>query len=128
MRAVCRVDQLRGDAYAATRFAHRALQNVANSELAPDLLHVDGAALVGEARIAGDHEEPADPGKSGDDLLDHAIDEIFLLRVAAHIGEGQDSDRRLVGESKSRRLGSPHPRPAGHARGLRLTTRASLPR
>jgi hypothetical protein len=33
-----------------------------------------------------------------DDLLDHAVGEIFLLRVAAHIGEGQHRDRRLVGE------------------------------
>ena len=39
--------------------AHAAFQHVAHAELAPDLLHVDGAALVGEARIAGDHEQPA---------------------------------------------------------------------
>jgi hypothetical protein len=39
----------------------------------------------------------------GDDLLDDPVGEIFLLRVAAHVGEGQHSDRWLVGERQ--RLG-----------------------
>src|SRR6266404_6011159 len=63
-----------------------------------DLLHIDGLPFVGEAGIAGDDEEPADAGEGGDDLLDHAVGEILLLRVAAHIGEGQYRDRRLVRE------------------------------
>jgi len=33
-----------------------------------------------------------------DDLLDHAVDEILLLRIAAHVGEREHRDRRLVGE------------------------------
>ena len=36
----------------------------------------------------------------GDDLLDHAVSEIFLLRIAAHIGEGQHRDRRFVGQGE----------------------------
>src|SRR6266481_2547460 len=40
----------------------------------------------------------------GDDLLDHAVSEIFLLGVAAHIGEGQHRDRRLVGQRQRRRV------------------------
>jgi hypothetical protein len=39
---------------------------------------------VGEARIAGDDQEPADVGQRSDDL-DHAVGEIFLLQIA----EGQ---------------------------------------
>jgi aryl-alcohol dehydrogenase-like predicted oxidoreductase len=31
-----------------------------NAGLAPDLLHVNRLALVGEARVAGDDEEPSD--------------------------------------------------------------------
>ncbi len=58
-------------------------------------------ALVGEGRIAGDHEQPADLGECRNDLLDHAVGEVFLLRIAAHIGEGQHRDRRLVGEWQS---------------------------
>src|SRR5271167_452175 len=29
----------------------------------PDLLHIDGLTFIGEARIAGDDEEPADAGE-----------------------------------------------------------------
>jgi hypothetical protein len=45
-----------------------------------------------------DYEQPTDARESGNDLLYHAIREIFLLRVAAHICEGQDGNRRLVGK------------------------------
>ena len=77
-----------------------ALQRLAaerNAEVSADRFHVDGPALVREGRIAGYDEQPADAGERGDDLLDHAVDEIFLLGIAAHIGEGQHRDRGLVG-------------------------------
>ena len=50
----------------------------------------------------------------GDDLLDHAVGEIFLLRVAAHVLERQHRDRRLVGQRQggdglSRRRFGLHP-------------------
>src|SRR6266404_4808572 len=61
-----------------------------------DLLHIDGLPFVGEARIAGDDEEPADAGEGGDDLLDHAVGEIFLFGVTAQILEWQHRDRGLV--------------------------------
>src|SRR6266851_748401 len=118
MRAGDRVDQLAGDAHALASLAHRPFQYVPDAQLAPDLLHVDRLALVGETRISSDDEQPADLGERRDDLLDHAVGEILLLRIAAHIGEGQYRDRRLVGQRKHRRLGSPHPR----------ATHASLPR
>src|SRR5580693_9660827 len=68
MRPVCRVDQLRGDADPAARFAHRAFENIAHTQFAADRLHIDRLALVGEARIAGDDEEPADAGECRNDL------------------------------------------------------------
>ena len=101
-----------------TRFSalsHRPFEDIADTELAADLLHVDCPALVREGRIAGDDEEPADAGKRGDDLLDHAVGEVFLLGIAAHIGEGQHRDRRLVGKCqrwrrsiRCRRFAEPH--------------------
>jgi hypothetical protein len=97
MRAGLGFDQLDGDPHPPACFAHRAFEHVPDCELAPDLLYIDGLALVGEGRIAGDDEEPADAGERGDDLLDHAVREIFLLRVAAHILKRQYRDRRLVG-------------------------------
>ena len=98
MPSVLRVDQLAGDPHPIARPADAALEDVAHAELAADLLDVDGFALVGETRIARDDEEPADARECGDDLLDHAVGEVFLFRIAAHIREGQHRDRRLVGE------------------------------
>ncbi len=49
MRAGRGIDQLSGDPHAVRRLAHAALQHIADAELAADLLHVDAAALVGEA-------------------------------------------------------------------------------
>ena len=46
-------------------------------------------ALVGEARIARDDEQPFDARQSGDDVFDHPVGEILLLRIAAQIGERQ---------------------------------------
>src|SRR6516225_9402645 len=62
--------------------------------------HIWRFALVDEGGIARDDEEAADARKSGRDVLDHAVGEILLFGIAAHIREGQDSDRRLVGERK----------------------------
>ena len=98
MRAGCGIDELPGDAHPVCRLAHAAFEHVAHPELAADLLHVHGPALVGEARIAGDHEQPAHARQRGDDLFHHAVGEILLLRVAAHVLERQDRDRRLVGK------------------------------
>ena len=57
MRAVCRIDQLSCDAHPVSAFSHRAFEDIADPQLAADLLHVDRAALVGEGRIAGDDEK-----------------------------------------------------------------------
>ena len=64
MRAGDRIDQLRGDAHPVAALAHRAFEHVAHAEFAADLLHVDGLPFVGEARIAGDHEQPADAARA----------------------------------------------------------------
>ena len=96
------IDKLSGDADLATRLAHAALEHVANAKLASDLLDVDRLALVGEARIAGDDEQRPEPRQSRDDVLDETIDEVFLLRVAAHVLERQHGNRRLVGQGEGR--------------------------
>ena len=104
MRAGLRLDELRGDAHAVARLAHAALQHIAHAEFAPDLLHVDGAALVGEAGIARDDEEPADARQRRGDLLDHAVGKIVLVGIAAQVGERQDGNRGTVGLPRCRRL------------------------
>jgi len=54
MRSARGIDQLCGDAHPPASFPNRAFEHVANAKLAADLLHVDGLALVGKTRIAGD--------------------------------------------------------------------------
>jgi hypothetical protein len=102
MRPVRSVDQLRGDAHATACLAHAAFEHIAHAEFAPNLLHIDGAAFVGEARVAGDDEEPSYSGERSDDLLDHAVGKIFLLGVAAHVLEWQDRNRWLVRQYERR--------------------------
>jgi hypothetical protein len=42
--------------------------------------------------VLRDHKRPGDARKISGQALRHAIDEVFLLRLAAEIGEGQDHD------------------------------------
>ncbi len=75
-----------------------------DAELAADVLHLHGAAFVDEGRIPGDHEQVGKARQFGDDLVDHAVAEVFLLGVAAHVGEWQNRYRRLVGQRRCRAM------------------------
>ncbi len=103
MRAGLRLDQLGGDPHPIAALPHAAFEHIAHAEVAADLLHIDRLTLVGKGRVAGDDEQPADAREGGDDLLDHAVGEIFLLGVARQVLKRQDSDRRLVGQRRRRR-------------------------
>ena len=94
------IDELSRDAHPVCRFANAAFQHVAHPKLAPDLLHIDGAPLVGEAGVAGDDEQRLEMRQRRDDVLDHSVGEIVLLRIAAHVGEWQNSDGGLIGKRK----------------------------
>src|SRR6516225_9271947 len=101
MRAGLGLDQLPGYADPARSLSDRSLEDIADAEFATDLLHIDSLTLVGERGIAGDDEEPTDARERCDDLLDHAVDKVFLLRVTRQILERQHRDRRLVGSARS---------------------------
>ena len=92
MAAVQRVDQLGGDAHPVAALAHAAFQHILHAELLGHLAHVGRRALVGKARIAGDHKEPVEPRQRGDDVLGDAVGEIFLLGIARHVLERQHRD------------------------------------
>jgi hypothetical protein len=98
MRSGRRVDQLRADAHAATGFTNGAFEDVAHTQFAADLLQIDRMAFVRKARIAGDDQEPPDAGERDDDLIDHAVGEIFLLGVAAHVLEGHHRQGWFIGQ------------------------------
>src|SRR6516162_6542895 len=97
MRAGTRLNQLAGNANPVTRLAYAPLENVAHAKVTADLFHVDGFALISEARIARDHKQPSYTRKRGDDFLHHTISEVFLFGIAAHILERQDGNRRFIG-------------------------------
>jgi hypothetical protein len=101
MRSGASVDQLSGDAHPTSALAHRAFEHITDAKLPPDLLHINGLAFVGKTGIPRDDKKPTDARERGDDLLDHTVGEIFLFRVAAHIGEWQHRDRRLVGSCRA---------------------------
>ena len=85
MRSGFSFEQLCRDAHASPGLAHASLQHVTHAKLTPDLARVDRLAFVDEARAARGHEEPLDPRQRRDDVLDHSVGEIFLLRIAAHV-------------------------------------------
>jgi hypothetical protein len=96
------LDQLSRQADAVARLAQAAFEDIAHAKLASDLFHIDRPSLVDKGRVAGDDAEPFDPRQPGDDVLDNAVDEVFLLGIAAHIGERQYRDRRSVLEKRGR--------------------------
>ena len=112
------VDELPGDADARSRPAHAAFQHVAHAEVAADLLHVDGAALVGEGRVARDDEHVPVAGQARDDVLDHAVGEIVLIGIRTHVLERQDRDRRHVGSGRDAGCGGHGPRPGWRLRAV----------
>ena len=57
MPAGAGIDELRRDAHALAGLADAALEHKAHAQVAPDLLHFDRPALVGEGRVAGDYEQ-----------------------------------------------------------------------
>src|SRR5262249_49368000 len=82
MRPARRLDELRRDAHAVGCFAHAAFEHISNTKLATDLLHVRRMALVGETRVARDHEQIAKTRQRRNDILDDAVREILLPGVA----------------------------------------------
>ena len=93
---------------------HAAFEHVAHVEFATDLLEVDRLALVGEGSVARDDKRAANARQIGGQALGHAVDEIFLFRIAADIGERQDDNRetrwpRIVVEVCDGEWASPAP-------------------
>src|SRR5215203_2591925 len=68
----------------------------AHPELLGDLAHVPGFAFVSEARVAGDHEQPAQARERGNEILGDAVGKVLLLGIATHIRKGQDRERGPV--------------------------------
>ena len=78
-----------------------AFEDIAHAELAPDLLHLDRLAFIGEGRIASDHKQPADTRECGDDLLDHAVAKYSCSGSPLKLAKGSTAIDGLSGRGRS---------------------------
>ena len=106
------IDQLRGDPQPLASSPQAAFKHVADAEFLSYLPNVDGAALVDERRVSGDHRETRETAQCGDDVIDHAIGEVVLLEIAAEIDKGQDRQRRPAGRIGGLADGGQHRSPS----------------
>jgi hypothetical protein len=95
------IDQLHVHLNLVAGPSHASFQDIANAEIATNLFHVNGFALVGKGRVPGDHEASGDSRQIRGQIIGDPVGEIFLLRIVRQILEGQDDDRQ-----PRRRLGS----------------------
>src|ERR1700692_1205817 len=91
-----RIDQLCGDPDARARLAHTAFDNVTGTKPLPNRSEIIALALELKRRSAAYHFEAGYLCEQIENLVRHAIREIFLISLLAHISEWQHCDR-LVG-------------------------------
>lgn len=94
MRAGDPVDQLRADANAVAGPPDAPFEKIPDAEFLRRLARVDRTVLEHEGRVASGHGEGLESRQRGDQVLDHAIREVRLLRVAREVGERQHRDQR----------------------------------
>jgi hypothetical protein len=104
MRPGYGIDKLPREAETIAAAADATLKHVSDIQLAPDLTNINRLALVGKRRISGNNEQPIAARQCGDDFFRHAIGKIFLLGIAAHVGERQHRDGRIVRRREGRPL------------------------
>jgi hypothetical protein len=89
MAAVLRLDELTRNPDSVRHLPHTAFEEIANTQVAANLLHIHSAVLVDEARITSDDKQPFDPREVGDDVLNHPVGKVVLVLVTAHVNERQ---------------------------------------
>ena len=90
--AVRRIDQLGIDPHRIAGLTYAAFEHILHAQFLADFLDVGGSPLEGERGISSDDEQPRNLGKISDQILGHAVGEIFLFRIARHVGERQHRD------------------------------------
>ena len=94
MRVATGVDQLDVDADLIARTPDAPFEYVTHPKLLADLPGVDPLVLIGERRIARDHEHTRNPRQIGCQILGNPVRKILLLPVVAEACKGQDDDRQ----------------------------------
>ena len=97
------IDELDVDAHPRAGLSHAAFEHVSHAQLPSHISDVDVSPLESKRRVARDHEEAGHLGDVGDDVFGHAVGEVLLFGVAAHVGERQYCEGWLVGQAQRRR-------------------------
>jgi len=74
--------------------ADAALEHIAHSKLAADLLRIERPVAIRESSIARDDKHAREPRQIGRQILGDAVREILLVGIIAEIGERQLDDRK----------------------------------
>jgi hypothetical protein len=77
-----RVDELRSDPDPVAAPPNAPFEQIAHAELLADVAQIDRATLVGESGIARDDREARELRQCRDNVLDQAVGEELLLRIA----------------------------------------------
>src|SRR5262249_5639349 len=87
--ASLRLEKLRADAEPIAGFAHTAFDHISHAEFAPDLLHINRTAFVGEAGVARYDEQRRIVRQRSNDVLGTTSWQELVIGVANHVGERQ---------------------------------------
>ena len=104
VRIAGRLDQLHIDAHPAAEALHAAFENVRNAERCGDLREPVRRVAIGFGGGARDDLEGLDARQRRQNLVLHAIGEIAVAAVLAHVGKRKNRDRGVL---RHERLGAP---------------------
>ena len=93
-----RVNELSGKSHSVANAADATFQYELGAQLTADALHVNILASILEGGVARDDNQQVKARQLGNDVFGDSVAEILLLGIAAHVGEGQNSDRRFRGD------------------------------
>src|SRR6478752_8028437 len=89
---VVTVNELSGHAHARASLSYAAFQDKVGAEFFADVLHLSRPFFVSERSVTRNDGKRRNLREISNDVLGDAIAEIFLLGIAAHIGERQDGN------------------------------------
>src|ERR1700687_1423381 len=94
MSAALGVDQLNVYPHPVAVALHASFERVADTQVPPDLLHVEGLALISKGGVARNDEAALQARQVGGEVFRETVREIVLRRVFAEVVERQHDDRQ----------------------------------
>ena len=92
MATVQAVDQLRRQSHSIAGLAHASFQHIARAEHPTDFAYVPNLPLEHKTRIASYDQQLLNLRQRGQYVFSDTVDEIFLFRIGAQVGERKYGD------------------------------------